>query len=41
MALQALPNIKDEKAVELISRYRNSRILKETVAEILKKYETN
>jgi hypothetical protein len=41
MALHALSNIKDEKAVELISRYRNSRVLKETVAEILKKYETN
>ncbi len=41
MALEALSNIKDEKASELISRYKNSRVLKETVAEILKKYETN
>ncbi len=41
MALRALANIKNEKAVELISRYKNSRVLKETVEEILKKYETN
>jgi hypothetical protein len=41
MALQALSNIKDEKAVGLISRYRNSRIIKETAAEILKKYEAD
>ena len=41
MALQALSNIKDEKAIELISRHRNSRIIKETVAEILKKHEAD
>lgn len=41
MALEALANIKDDKAVELISQYRNSRILKETVAKILKKNETD
>jgi hypothetical protein len=41
MALEALSNIPDEKAIELISRYRNSRVLKETVEGILNKYETN
>ena len=41
MALEALSNIKDDKALELISRYRNSRALKETAEGILKKYETN
>jgi hypothetical protein len=41
IALRALSRIDDEKAIELISRHRNSRILKETVAEILKKYETD
>ncbi len=40
MALEALSNINNEKAAELISRYKNSRVLKETVAKILKKYET-
>jgi HEAT repeat protein len=40
IALEALSNINEEKALELISRYRNSRILKEKVTEILKKYET-
>jgi hypothetical protein len=41
MALQSLSNIKDEKAVELISRYKNSRALKETAAKFLKDHETN
>jgi len=40
IALEALSDINDEKAIELISRYKRSRILKEKVAEILKKYET-
>jgi HEAT repeat protein len=39
MSLQALSNIQNEKAIEVISRYKNSRHLKETVAEILKNYE--
>ena len=40
IAIDALSNIDDEKAIELISRYKNSRILKEKVTGILKKYET-
>ncbi len=40
IAIEALSDINDEKATELISRFKRSRILKEKVAEILKKYET-
>jgi hypothetical protein len=39
IALEALSNIKNEKAIEIISRYRNSKHLKETVEKILKNYE--
>jgi hypothetical protein len=39
MALQALSNNKNEKALEIISRFRNTRHLKEIVEEILKNHE--
>lgn len=41
MALSALSNIKNEKAKNLIARYKNSRRLKETAMGILKDYETD
>lgn len=41
LALEALSNIEDEKALELISRYKNSRVLKDKVKEVLSKYETD
>lgn len=39
ITLEALSNIENEKAIEIITRYRNSRHLKETVEKILKNYE--
>ncbi len=39
IALQALSNNKNEKVIEIISRYRNSKHLKATVEEILKNHE--
>jgi len=41
MAIQALSNVKDEKAIDIITRYKNSRYLKATVERILKNHETN
>jgi hypothetical protein len=40
IAIDSLSKIDDEKAIELIARYKNSRVLKEKAREILKQYET-
>ncbi len=40
MTIRALSNVKDERAIEIIKKYRKSRQLKETAEEILKKHET-
>jgi hypothetical protein len=39
LAIEALSKIKSEEAYELISRYKNSRYLKEAVERSLKEYE--
>jgi hypothetical protein len=40
IAIKTLSNIKDDRAIEIIKRYRKSKHLKETVEETLKNHET-
>jgi hypothetical protein len=41
ITIKSLSKIKDDRAIEIIKRYRKSRHLKEAVEGILKDYETD